>query len=357
MRMRHQIAGSILGVATAFLAWPLLTAEPAGAEEQKSTGTQISTPARLIEQPSLVYPASARRRNLEGWVLLSYVIDTDGSVKDVIVTDSSARDIFNLAAISGVKKWKYAPAMVNGQPTVQCNNQKLIVFEIDYDQSERGARRSFVQQYRKASALVQQRKYQQALDIVHKLEEKSALNLYEIARLSLLKAGIDASTGRLVDAIRELKWTTRRPDYMEQDLYAFAVTELFKLQVNQKQYRDALNTYARIEKYTDRASTDPEIIRLRDHLKQMAEGTTPFGVKGIITKENAPTFWRYAPLRREFAFQDISGKFDDFSLRCTRKHFTGEVTESVSWKIPQDWGRCTLYVFGQAGSAFTLVEY
>jgi protein TonB len=71
-------------------------------------------PARLISQPQPVYPREARRKRIEGDVVLHAIIDTMGNIAKLSVI--SGDPLLVDAAEDAVSKWKYAPTLVNGVP-------------------------------------------------------------------------------------------------------------------------------------------------------------------------------------------------------------------------------------------------
>lgn len=72
------------------------------------------TPTAIF-QPHPAYPTLARRTNLQGTVSLEIVVDASGNVATVRVVQSQPP--FDLAALSAVRQWRYAPLLVNGTPT------------------------------------------------------------------------------------------------------------------------------------------------------------------------------------------------------------------------------------------------
>ena len=61
------------------------------------------------------YPLRAAQLRIEGWVELRFTISKTGGVKDVVVTKAHPRKIFDKAAVSAVRKWKYNPKVENGE--------------------------------------------------------------------------------------------------------------------------------------------------------------------------------------------------------------------------------------------------
>ena len=72
-------------------------------------------PAQLIKETMPVYPPMARTARVEGVVVLEGTINVNGGVENLHVV--SGHPMLIDEAIRAVKKWKYRPAILNGQPT------------------------------------------------------------------------------------------------------------------------------------------------------------------------------------------------------------------------------------------------
>jgi protein TonB len=78
-----------------------------------------------------VYPARAQERGIEGWVVVEFTISPTGAVKDPIVLESEPSSIFNRAALRSIRKWKYKPKVVDGNPVERPGIQQKITFELE----------------------------------------------------------------------------------------------------------------------------------------------------------------------------------------------------------------------------------
>jgi len=72
-------------------------------------------PAELIKQTVPLYPPLARSARVEGVVVLEGTVNVSGSVENIRVIEGHPLLIDE--AFRAVKKWKYRPAILNGQPT------------------------------------------------------------------------------------------------------------------------------------------------------------------------------------------------------------------------------------------------
>ena len=62
-----------------------------------------------------IYPPRAAARGLEGYVIVSYTVTTNGETRDVQVVESSST-LFERAAIESAQKYKYKPRIIDGTP-------------------------------------------------------------------------------------------------------------------------------------------------------------------------------------------------------------------------------------------------
>jgi len=73
------------------------------------------TPAGYRSNPSPRYPAQARRRHLEGVVVLKVRVSSKGSPTQVTVASSSGHAVLDRAARRAVRGWSFRPANRGGQ--------------------------------------------------------------------------------------------------------------------------------------------------------------------------------------------------------------------------------------------------
>jgi general secretion pathway protein A len=81
---------------------------------RESTPLTLITEAELLSSTIPEYPLTARRRNVEGTVVLTATIGKDGSV--LRVETISGNSMLARAALESVRSWQYRPASMNGKP-------------------------------------------------------------------------------------------------------------------------------------------------------------------------------------------------------------------------------------------------
>ena len=77
----------------------------------------------------LDYPDSALRKNIEGWVDLSFEVTADGKVAKVKVLDANPAGIFDDAASRAISRMRYKPMMQAGKP-IAVNTKLRIAFRV-----------------------------------------------------------------------------------------------------------------------------------------------------------------------------------------------------------------------------------
>jgi len=95
-----------------------LAAEQAEAERlaaAKPSPVSI-TAVRRIHYVAPKYPRAAQRRDISGWVDLSFTVTTLGEVANVEISATEPEMIFDAAATRAVEQWRFEPATEDGQP-------------------------------------------------------------------------------------------------------------------------------------------------------------------------------------------------------------------------------------------------
>ncbi len=72
-------------------------------------------PVKLAVMPNVPYPEQAKARAIQGMVTFHATIEKDGSIASLLPA-TDADPVLAEAAAETVRKWRYQPAMLNGQP-------------------------------------------------------------------------------------------------------------------------------------------------------------------------------------------------------------------------------------------------
>jgi len=77
---------------------------------------ELDQPPQPIAKIPPVYPYQARERGTEGVVQVKLLINTDGSVGQVLILDARPEGVFEESVMAAVSKWKFNPGVIEGQP-------------------------------------------------------------------------------------------------------------------------------------------------------------------------------------------------------------------------------------------------
>lgn len=108
---------------------PMMTSEISLSGDTFSAG-DLDQPLTAVSRMPPVYPMAAKRRNVEGWVLVRFVVDENGNVEDVRVLDETPPGVFDRAVIDCVSNWRFQPGTVGGVP-VRSVAETTIRFKLD----------------------------------------------------------------------------------------------------------------------------------------------------------------------------------------------------------------------------------
>lgn len=71
--------------------------------------------AAYLSNPAPEYPAQAKRRNMEGTVMLDVVVSQVGAARSVYIAESSGFALLDESAKNAVSRWKFVPAKRGGE--------------------------------------------------------------------------------------------------------------------------------------------------------------------------------------------------------------------------------------------------
>jgi periplasmic protein TonB len=117
------VIGSVISAANSMAAVPkFIPVQP-----QRVRISQGVTKGLLIHREEPVYPQLARAARVQGEVVLSAVIDTNGQIQNLTLVSGHPMLVPN--AISAVRLWRYKPYLLNGQP-VEVETTITVIFTL-----------------------------------------------------------------------------------------------------------------------------------------------------------------------------------------------------------------------------------
>ena len=78
------------------------------------------------------YPRDAVLKNIEGSVKVRFTIDSAGKVVESSVVQSTPERVFDRAALTAVKRWRFEPLATDGE-AAQATIETTVLFKMDDD--------------------------------------------------------------------------------------------------------------------------------------------------------------------------------------------------------------------------------
>ncbi|MCJ8294253.1 MAG: energy transducer TonB [Colwellia sp.] len=302
------------------------------------------------------YPIKAARDGREGWTILSFVINEEGKVEDVIVKESSGSKDITKASIKSVKKWRYKPAMENGKAIQQCVNTVQLDFRMGKpgggDKGTMGVSKRFKRKYKKARQAYEDKDYDELEKQLASMKENKYRHLSENNYMHLLAADYanvrDEKEQQLYHLIR-VRMSRLSNDKQKLSL----LYQKFNLQVELNKFQAAHRTY---EKLIKLPSAKPYLSQFSETMAKVESAIS--GDKNlVISADIKEDFWSAELVRKEFSLIDVEGSLHTLDVRCANKRHVYTIGENSTWKLPTSWENCSIYVFGEPNTQFKLIEH
>lgn len=333
----------------------LLTSSVLASEsEPASRLVESYTSAKALERVEPKFPRRAARKASDGWVQLSYVIDTEGNVRDIVPMNNVGDSAFVDAAINAVKQWKFEPAVANGEAIEQCDNTLQMDFILS---NGAGVSRKFNTLMFNGRNALSEGNLEGAQAELNKMDNMKRTNMTEVFWRNHLAISLYNQTGELekkhvavVRARRSLNAINLEDD-QKAKLHSYLLQEEFAYLANHRYYASAMSTFDKLKK-VDQKTADLYLDGVKK-VEALIAGNNPIFVDAEINKSGR---WNYDLARRAFTISEINGRLDKLEIRCSRKFRSFTISEQSQWKIPESWGKCNIHVLGEEKSKFKLVE-
>ena len=93
-------------------------------------GKSLQHPPIPLKQIAPNYPEYARRRDIEGFVILQFIVDIKGRVINPSVQQANPPGHFETAAIRTIRQWRFSPGRNDNGTPIPCRLQMRIDFKL-----------------------------------------------------------------------------------------------------------------------------------------------------------------------------------------------------------------------------------
>lgn len=318
--------------------------------------------ARLVSSEEVKYSQYARALSLEGWVYASYQIGTDGRVENARVLDSNGVESLNQALLDSLNSRIYEPATRDGEPIVQHVLPQRHFFMLEGKPREAG--RKFYRKYNKSKSLIAEGNIAEARVILDELASIEKRSLFEELYLQALYVAYFTQKG---DAQKAYQHTLGLLDFhepffddlVEEDFFVPFLVSKYQYEVAAMMLGDALHTAQRLQQA---ASYSKVIGAVEQHASNVSENVRgkSHSMKVVMPEPvygGEKSLYRVRLLKPKMQMTKISGRLDWLELHCDEGYQLVENELDQALTIPPGWGACTVAIYGDVGTSFTLTEF
>jgi len=109
---------------------PVDTSLPQASMSDLFSVGQLDGPLTTLVQIPPIYPHTAKRRNIEGWVKVKFVVDEQGTVGQVKVLAAEPEGVFEQSVLRCVAGWRFKPGTIGGV-AVKALVEQTITFKLE----------------------------------------------------------------------------------------------------------------------------------------------------------------------------------------------------------------------------------
>lgn len=308
-------------------------------------------------QPAPSFPGGDLRTGQEGWVRINFIVNDEGRAIDPIIVDSVGGAPFETAALNTLNEWRFEPA-ASGQEIG--NNQIDMRFEI-YRGREL-ATSNFMRRYRRIVTHLFNEETKEARYQTDQAVELGGWNLYESVMLNLMVGRVEGQEGDLAEKLEFYRRALRVASNAalkgkdRRDVFS----RIFEAEHSLGQYGSALQTAAALGAERD-SKSDLEALQTRiDEIRSHIAGGSPVVARCQLATacdcESGTALSVYQPARQQFSFANLEGEVRNFEVRCDTSRTGAPVEVGKTYSLPADSENCSVYVFGDDGASFDLIE-
>ncbi|MGB0938243.1 MAG: energy transducer TonB [Colwellia sp.] len=346
---------STLGAASFICLIPFMSFAQSELTPERSELITMMTPAVAVDRVNPRYPISAARNGDEGWVRLSYVINTEGRVEDVIVMDNEGGRFFVHEAKRALKKWRFTPAKdENNENIVSCQNSVQLGFKM----GNQGADKKFIKLLKQSFASIDEgdlAKTAELIDKINKFKNKNSMELawghYTNMKYAVLN---EDEQQTYISAKKASNYVSLKDSSFSDAASLHIMHNLLRLQIKKQLFSKAKDTFNKIEQYDT------------DYAKKLMSSFTPYmeQIDSLIASERdilvegkiANNNWYHKLVRSKFSIGDINGQVDTLEVRCSNSLSTFSLKADDVFTIPDSWNDCSIFVKGDDNASFNLYE-
>lgn len=338
----------IIMLLTALMALPALA--------QEDSQSEIFEAPEVLDPAKPHYPSIEARRGSEGWVMINYMVDTNGEVFEPTIVSSAGSESFEKAALRAMKKTKFKPAQIDGR-AVEGSGYFRFTFVME---DEPGASAPFMRSYEDLTTALKQDDKDEADRLLAELSGREFFRHYESSYLSFAKSRYAAKYGSAVEEMTHLRDALRYDNYDRADTPYFPEEfekpirkRLFVLEINNRRYADAMLSYEHMKEAYGDDFVEP-FDKSFAQMSALAADEAVYGVPLSLDENGYAFFYLH---KSGFYLEAEQSTLQEIKVRCKAKYVFFAFEQDKQYQIPDSWQPCSIEILGQANEAFEIVQF
>ncbi len=336
-----------------------LVSTPAAAEDENFENVVSNFgKAIVIEMPKPKSPKKRARKLQEAWVRMSYVVSPDGRAIDPIVIDSSGGIDFENELRKATELWSFEVSDQGAELPLNTAQVKFTILG-----RGKGTTRTFARHARHIMKALHNENPVKARENADSAVRLAGWNLYESTILWLMLGRVAGAEENFSEQLEMYKrgLAVSSAKSLRRDARADLLEDIINLQNRFGHYAGALRSFETLKKVRDSEETVETVTPLVDEIREKMATQDVLTAQATIANpcdcEGGKPLWHYEPQRRTFTFENIEGNVTSFEARCERQRIKGDVSTGTEWELPEDWGYCQVFVFGDDGATFDFLSH
>lgn len=310
-------------------------------------------PAKVIEDSNSKGISEALTRSrLEGWVALSYVVDIEGAVKDIIVLRSSD-DKYVSRSQNYLDNLRFKPAKFSNEKVTSAKS-----FFLKHDKSFLGNRNDdisagFKNKYNETYQYITSKNFKLAIDSLQDLEENYAKNLREQALSAWIHSVYYFFTKDWTEYGERIITANFLREYLPTSMAVKNTKNLLDWQIYKGMYIDAIDTLKSLKHVENTDFPEENYFGALESIVNSLDENEVIDVSIFMTHDY---IWSHAPSRSTISLNVNLGEVDKVELRCDNAvhKFNDFVVDDFT--IPPEYLRCKIFIKGGPSTEFTFTE-
>lgn len=346
---------------------PVFAQAPAAPDPASDIKVVLSkgTVPQAIERKNPRYPREAQNAGMEGWVRVRFAVDERGRPKDIEVYRSSGvgrvHELFERETVRALKRWKFEPAVLDGEPTSYDNFFQTMLFSIAGENDKPRLTRTFHNHLTATINAIEAGDLDAARVSLDELEAQEIRFLSEHAFLATTQAMYWQATGdhdQALEAAEQALWLF--DDQMTAGVEERVLRIAALLNAHENNYHEALERFDALLALTGPLESDDPLFQLDERIKAALAAEEPVVTEGAIERCalcRGETYLFGRDLNRNrFLVEVESGSVESVRVSCPPAHVSLAWGQDVVWNLAQDPADCSVSLRGEPGTQVRLVE-